>query len=74
MEAIKGLIVIKWEKSSNHPYQSWVWLQIILKGQIYPPTVVCEVELNCLHIYVHNHYQKEYLTKSCILFLFGRVC
>jgi hypothetical protein len=41
---------------------------------MYPPTVVCEVELNYLHIYVHSHYQKEYLIKSRILLLFGRVC
>jgi hypothetical protein len=34
-----------------------------------PPTTVCEVELNYLHIYVHSHYQKEYLIKSSILFL-----
>jgi hypothetical protein len=36
---------------------------------MYPPTTVCEVKLNYLHIYVLRHYQKEYLIKSCILFL-----
>jgi hypothetical protein len=36
---------------------------------MYPPTTVCEVELNYLYIYVHSHCQKEYLIKSCILFL-----
>jgi hypothetical protein len=36
---------------------------------MYPHTTVCEVKLNYLHIYVHSHYQKEYLIKSCILFL-----
>jgi hypothetical protein len=41
---------------------------------MYPPTTICEVKLNYLHMYVHSHYQKEYLIKSCILFLFGRVC
>jgi hypothetical protein len=36
---------------------------------MYPPTTICEVKLNYLPIYVHSHYQKEYLIKSCILFL-----
>jgi cell division FtsZ-interacting protein ZapD len=39
-----------------------------------PTHYCCEVELNYLHIYVHSHHQKEHLIKSCILFLFGRVC
>jgi hypothetical protein len=33
------------------------------------PTTVCEIKLNYLHIYVHSHYQKEFLIKNCILFL-----
>jgi hypothetical protein len=41
---------------------------------MYPPTTVCEVELNYLHIYVHSHHQKEHLIKNGKLFLFGRVC
>jgi hypothetical protein len=36
---------------------------------MYPLTTVCEVILNYLHIYVHNHYQKEFVIKGCILFL-----
>jgi hypothetical protein len=38
------------------------------------PIAACEEKLNYFHIYVHSHYQKEYLIKNCILFLFGRVC
>jgi hypothetical protein len=36
---------------------------------MHPPTTVCEFKLNYLQIYVHGHHQKEYLIKSCILFL-----
>jgi hypothetical protein len=39
------------------------------KRLIIPTHYCCEVKLNYLHIYVHSHYQKEYLIKSCILFL-----
>jgi hypothetical protein len=36
---------------------------------MYPPTTVCEVKLNYLHIYLNSHHQKECLIKNCILFL-----
>jgi hypothetical protein len=36
---------------------------------MHPPTTVCAFKLNYLHIYVHSHYQKEYLIKNCNLFL-----
>jgi hypothetical protein len=31
---------------------------------MYPPTTVCEVKLNYLHIYVRSHYQKECLIRT----------
>jgi hypothetical protein len=49
-------------------------MKTILKGYICQPIAVCEVKLNYFHIYVHSRYQKEQLIKSCISFLFGRVC
>jgi hypothetical protein len=36
---------------------------------MYQPTTVCEVKSIYFHICVHSHYQKEWLIKSCILFL-----
>jgi hypothetical protein len=47
-------------------------MRFFLKKDKYQPIAVCEVKLNYLHIYVHSHYQKEYLIKSCILFLFWK--
>jgi hypothetical protein len=74
MRVIKGLIVIKWEKITKPSSLILCVVANHVKRLNIPTTTVCEVELNYLHIYVHSHYQKEYLIKKCKLFLFGRVC
>jgi hypothetical protein len=57
MEAIKGLIVIKWEKVTKPP----LLILCVVANHVkkFPPTTVCEFKLNYLHIYVHSHHQKN---------------
>jgi hypothetical protein len=74
MEEFIGLIVIKWEKFTNPSLVTLCEVVNLFKRLNIPTHYCCEVELNYLHIYVHSHYQKEYLIKNCKLFLFGRVC
>jgi hypothetical protein len=58
MRFIKGLIVIKWENHQTIP-NDLVCGSNHFKRTNYPPTTVCEVELNYLHIFVHSHYKKN---------------
>jgi hypothetical protein len=58
MRVIKGLIVIKWENHQTIP-NDLVCGSNHFKRANYPPTTVCEVELNYLHIFVHSHYKKN---------------
>jgi hypothetical protein len=46
-------------KITNPPFDDLVSDKNNYKRNKYQPLAVCEVKLNYLHIYVHNHYQKE---------------
>jgi hypothetical protein len=72
MWVIKGLIVIKCENHQTITNNLVCGLNHF-KRDNYPPTTVCEVELNYLHIYVHSHY-KKISNKELQIISFGRLC